>query len=51
LANGKQRAGVWKRITAALEKLGLKQDRIEHLQAQDNPELLAKLVEELMAGN
>jgi hypothetical protein len=49
LANGKQRAGVWKRITAALEKLGLKQERIEHLQAQDNPELLAKLVEELMA--
>ena len=50
LANGKQRAGVWKRITSALEKLGLKQDRIEHLQAQDSPELLAKLVEELMAG-
>lgn len=50
LANGKQRAGVWKRITAALEKLEIKQERIEHLQAQDNPELLAKLVEELMAG-
>ena len=32
-----------------LEKLGLPADRIEHLRKKDDPRLLAKLVEELMA--
>ncbi|MEX0938521.1 MAG: hypothetical protein WDZ59_11730 [Pirellulales bacterium] len=49
LAEGKARAKQWKYITAALEKLKVPPSRIEHLQKQDNPALLAKLVEELMA--
>jgi hypothetical protein len=49
LAEGKGRERQWKYIVGALEKLGLPAERIEHLRKQDNPALLAKLVEELMA--
>ena len=49
LAEGKARARQWKNIVSALEKLKVPASRIEHLQKQDNPALLAKLVEELMA--
>jgi acetylornithine deacetylase/succinyl-diaminopimelate desuccinylase-like protein len=49
LATGKGRERQWKYIVGTLEKLGLPQERIEHLRQQDNPALLAKLVEELMA--
>jgi hypothetical protein len=49
LAEGKGRERQWKYIVSALEKLGLPAERIEHLRQQDNPALLAKLVEELMA--
>ena len=49
LAEGKSRASVWKKITAVLEKLKIPATRIEHLAKADNPALLAKLVEELLA--
>lgn len=49
LAEGKARARQWKNIVSALQKLGLPSARIEHLRKQDDPRLLAKLVEELMA--
>jgi hypothetical protein len=49
LAEGKKRATVWKQVTSALEKLKVPVSRIEHLQEKDDPALLAKLVEELMA--
>lgn len=49
LAEGKARERQWKFIVATLEKLGLPKDRIEHLRKKDDPKLLAKLVEELMA--
>ncbi len=48
LAEGKKREQVWKRITTALENVGMKPERIEHLRSQDNPELIAKVVEDLM---
>ncbi|MEX2113567.1 MAG: hypothetical protein WD845_10305 [Pirellulales bacterium] len=48
LAEGKAREKQWKYIRSALEKLKLPAARIEHLMKQDNPALLAKLVEELM---
>ena len=51
LAEGKARQQRWKYIIAALKKLGLPASRIDHLQNQDDPALLAKLVEELMARN
>src|SRR5438477_11912118 len=48
LAEGKARERQWKYIIGALEKLGLPEERIEHLREKDDPKLLAKLVEELM---
>jgi len=49
LAEGKKRAGVWKRIVSALEKLKIPADRIQHLHKKDDPALLASLVKELQA--
>lgn len=49
LAEGKNREKQWKYIIATLEKIGLPAQRIEHLRKQDDPRLLAGLVEELMA--
>jgi len=49
LAEGKARERQWKYILAALDKLGVPESRIEHLRKKDDPLLLAKLVEELMA--
>ncbi|MBL9125697.1 MAG: hypothetical protein JNG90_18805 [Planctomycetaceae bacterium] len=49
LAEGKGRAREWKNIVSALEKLKIPQSRIDHLVEQDDPTLLAKLVEELLA--
>lgn len=49
LAEGKARQTKWKQAIAALEKLGIGPQRIEHLKEQDNPALLAQVVEEMMA--
>ncbi len=49
LAEGKKRAKQWEYIVGALQKLKVPQDRIDHLIAKDNPALVAKLVEELLA--
>ena len=49
LADGKKRARQWERIASHLEKLGLKEDRIAYLVGQDDPELVAKVINELMA--
>jgi hypothetical protein len=48
LAEGKSRATKWKQAAAALGKLGVGADVIEHLLKQDNPALLANIVQELM---
>ncbi len=49
LAEGKARERQWKNVVLVLEKLKIPPVRIEHLVKQDNPSLVAKLVEELMA--
>lgn len=49
LAEGKARETRWKHIVTALEKLKVPASRIEHLRKQDDPALLAKLLEELLA--
>jgi hypothetical protein len=49
LAEAKARVRRWKLIVAVLEKLKIPASRIEHLQKTDNPALLAKLLEELLA--
>jgi hypothetical protein len=48
LADGKRRAKQWEYIVAVLEKLKIPKSRIENLVKQDNPALVAQLVEELM---
>ncbi|MBI2826446.1 MAG: hypothetical protein HYX69_17350 [Planctomycetia bacterium] len=49
LAAGKAREKLWKKVATTLEKLKIAQSRIDHLVKTDNPALLAKLVEELLA--
>ncbi len=48
LAEGKARAKHWKTLATHLTALGIKPKQIEHLQQQDNPELVANLVQELV---
>jgi hypothetical protein len=48
LSEGKKRAAHWKNLAGHLEKLGVKQAQIDHLVAQDKPELVANLVEQIM---
>ena len=48
LAEGKSRATKWKQAAAAMEKLGVKADQITHIVQQDNPALIAKMVEDLL---
>ena len=47
LAEGKKRERTWKSIVTAMQKLGVPQSRIDHLVAQNDPQLVAKLVTEL----
>jgi hypothetical protein len=49
LAEGKKRQQQWKRIVTALEKLKVPKSRIDHLVEKDDPALVAKLLEELLA--
>ena len=48
LAEGKKRAKLWDSLPKHLEKLGLKKEEIDHVVAEEKPELVAKLVERLM---
>lgn len=50
LAEGKKRTKTWEYIETALKKTGMKEDRIAHLRQKDDPQLLAKVVEELMGS-
>lgn len=47
LAEGKKREKVWKSAVTAMQKLGIPQSRIDHLVAQNKPEMVANLVKEL----
>ena len=49
LAEGKARAAQWKKARQVLEKLKIPATRIDHIEKADNPQLLAKLLEELLA--
>jgi hypothetical protein len=48
LSVGKKRQRYWEQISPHLAKLGLEQSEIDHLVAQDKPELVANLVQKLM---
>lgn len=47
LAEGKKRQQLWKRAATAMARMGVPRARIDHLVAQDRPDLLALLVKEL----
>lgn len=49
LTEGKKRQQHWKNIIGHLEKLDIKQDRIDKLVKADKPEQVAALIQELMA--
>lgn len=49
LAEGKARAKRWQEIAKLLEKMKIPKTRIDTIVKQDNPALLAKLLEELLA--
>lgn len=49
LAEGKARERMWQQAVKSLEKLKIPASRIQHLVKSDDPALLAKLLEELLA--
>ena len=51
LSEGKKREKNWERIERHLLKLEVKQHTIDHLKSQDDPQLVAKLVERLGKEN
>ncbi len=48
LSEGKKRQQHWKNLVTHLDALGIKQDQIDHLISQDNPELVANLVKKVI---
>lgn len=48
LSEGRKRDKHWKNLATHLQKLGVAPETIEHLVAQDNPELVATLIQKLM---
>jgi len=48
LSEGKKRERYWKTIVGHLEKLGIRQAQIDHVVQQDDPALVARIVEQLM---
>lgn len=50
LADGRKRDKLWKSAAAAMERIGIPKQRIDHIVGSDKPELLAALVKELSAA-
>ncbi len=48
LAEGKKRDKLWTTAATQMEKLGVPKERIDHIISKKDPELLARLVKELM---
>lgn len=44
LAEGKERAKLWKQAEQALKGLKIPDERVKHIIAQDSPELLAQVI-------
>jgi hypothetical protein len=47
LSEGKKKQKVWKLVGEAMLKLGIPQERVDHLLKQARPELIAEVVKEL----
>jgi hypothetical protein len=44
LAEGKKRIKVWEQLRPHLQSIGLTEKQIEHLEKEDRPEMVAKLI-------
>lgn len=51
LAEGKAREKQWTKVIGTLEKLKVPKTRIDHVRKADNPSLVAKVLEEILAKN
>jgi len=49
LAEGKSRQKQWEKVVGTLEKLKIPKTRIDHVRKADNPALVAKVLEEILA--
>lgn len=49
LTTGTKRARQWELLKGHLAKLGMKPDQIEHLVQQDNPAVVAQLLQDMLA--
>ncbi len=47
LSSGKKREKHWKSLRLHLQKLGIKDDTLDHLESQDDPQQVAQLVQRL----
>lgn len=47
LSTGKKREKHWKSLRLHLQKLGIKDDTLDHLETQDDPQQVAQLVQRL----
>ncbi len=48
LSEGKKRAQIWKRLASHLKKIGLPADQIKHLHDQDDPSLVAEVLQKFV---
>jgi hypothetical protein len=48
LTEGKKRLKVWESLAKNLEKAGIPADQVAHLRQQDNPEMVAKRLSQLV---
>jgi hypothetical protein len=47
LSEGKKREKYWDSLVGHLQKLGVKEDVLAHLRKQDDPQLVAKIIQKL----
>jgi hypothetical protein len=47
LSEGKKREKYWDSLVGHLQKLGVKEDVLAHLRSQDDPQLVAKIIQKL----
>jgi hypothetical protein len=47
LSEGKKREKYWDSLVGHLQKLGVKEDVLTHLRKQDDPQLVAKIIQKL----
>ena len=47
LSEGKKRAKYWETVSKVLKRLGMKEEQVQHIVSQDDPTILAEIVNDL----